>query len=34
MNDLIMAITYWAYVAFLPMLVLAFLYFGFIQRKD
>ena len=38
MNDaapgLIMVITYWAYVAFLPTLTIAFVYFGFIRRKD
>ena len=29
-----MVITYWAYVAFLPAMITAFLYFGLIRRKD
>jgi len=29
-----MLISYWGYVAFLPALVVAFIYHGFIRRKD
>jgi hypothetical protein len=31
---LIMVVTYWGYVAFLPTLFAAFLVLGFIRRKD
>ena len=32
--SLLMALSYWGYVLFLPILTLAFLYHGFIRRKD
>jgi hypothetical protein len=31
---LIMVVTYWGYVAFLPTLIVAFVILGFIRRKD
>ena len=31
---LIMVVSYWAYVAFLPAFLLAFIYHGFVRRKD
>ena len=31
---LIMLVTYWGYVAFLPTLIVAFLVLGFIWRKN
>jgi len=29
-----MVISYWGYLAFLPTLIVAFIYLGFIRRKD
>ena len=29
-----MVVSYWGYVAFLPTMIVAFIYLGFIRRKD
>jgi hypothetical protein len=33
-HTLITVVSYWGYIAFLPTFILAFIYHGFIRRKD